>query len=226
MPTTYQPNQSIELISFKLCPFVQRSVITLLHKGIDFKIQYVDLANKPDWFLALSPLGKVPVLKYGDQVLFESAVINEFLDEITEGSLMPVDPLQKAKDRGWIEYASQVLMAQYQTSMAKNQDDYHSALAGLKDKLSRLENLTTENAYFNGDDLALIDTALAPLFTRFAATKALYAKDWLADFPRLSGLGERLLALPAVQRSVVDDFNQLYAEYWLKAESYLALSNR
>ncbi|MDO6687214.1 MULTISPECIES: glutathione S-transferase family protein [unclassified Agarivorans] len=226
MPTTYQPNQSIELISFKLCPFVQRSVITLLHKGIDFKIQYVDLANKPDWFLALSPLGKVPVLKYGDQVLFESAVINEFLDEITEGSLMPTDPLQKAKDRGWIEYASQVLMAQYQTSMAKNEDDYHSALASLKDKLSRLENLTSENAYFNGDDLALIDTALAPLFTRFAATKTLYAKDWLAEFPRLSGLGERLLALPAVQRSVVDDFNQLYAEYWLKAESHLALSNR
>ncbi len=75
--------QPIELISFNLCPFVQRSVITLNKKGIDYKITYIDLADKPDWFLALSPLGKVPVLKHGDEVLFESAVINEYLDEIT-----------------------------------------------------------------------------------------------------------------------------------------------
>lgn len=67
---------AIELISFKTCPFVQRSVITLKEKGIDFKTTYIDLAEKPAWFLAISPLGKVPVLKIGDEVLFESAVIN------------------------------------------------------------------------------------------------------------------------------------------------------
>ncbi|UPW17308.1 glutathione S-transferase family protein [Agarivorans sp. TSD2052] len=221
MHETYQANQTIELISFKLCPFVQRSVITLLHKGIDFNIQYIDLANKPDWFLALSPLGKVPVLKYGEEVLFESAVINEFLDEITADSLMPSDPLQKAKDRAWIEYSSQVLMAQYQVSLAKTPADFDTRLLGLNDKLSRLESLTSEHAYFNGANLALVDTALAPLFTRFAAIKQLFAKDLLADFPRLKALGERLLALPAVQKSVVEDFNQLYAEYLRKGESVL-----
>lgn len=221
MSAIYKPNQTIELISFKLCPFVQRSVITLLHKGIDFEIKYIDLANKPDWFLALSPLGKVPVLKYGDDVLFESAVINEFLDEITEGSLMPSDPLQKAKDRAWIEFSSQVLMAQYQTSLAKNQDDFVQAEAGLNDKLSRLEALTSDKGFFNGEDLALIDTALAPLFTRFAAIESLFERDLLANFPKLKAVGQHLLALPEVSGSVVENFNSLFADYLGNAESWL-----
>jgi glutathione S-transferase len=221
MSAIYKPDQTIELISFKLCPFVQRSVITLLHKGIDFEIKYIDLANKPDWFLALSPLGKVPVLKYGDDVLFESAVINEFLDEITEGSLMPSDPLQKAKDRAWIEFSSQVLMAQYQTSLAKTQEDFAQALAGLNDKLSRLEVLSSDEGFFNGKDLALIDTALAPLFTRFTAIESLFERDLLTNFPKLKALGQRLLALPEVSGSVVDDFNSLFADYLRNADSIL-----
>ncbi|WP_163132622.1 glutathione S-transferase family protein [Agarivorans sp. Alg241-V36] len=221
MSAIYKPDQTIELISFKLCPFVQRSVITLLHKGIDFEIKYIDLANKPDWFLALSPLGKVPVLKYGDDVLFESAVINEFLDEITEGSLMPSDPLQKAKDRAWIEFSSQVLMAQYQTSLAKTQQDFDQAQVGLNDKLSRLEGLSSDKDFFNGKDLALIDTALAPLFTRFTAIERLFERDLLADFPKLKALGQRLLALPEVSGSVVEDFNSLFADYLRNADSIL-----
>ena len=79
----------LQLISFKTCPFVQRAVITLKHKNIDFDITYIDLAEPPDWFLELSPLQKVPVLKVDDEVLFESAVINEYLDEITGGDLQP-----------------------------------------------------------------------------------------------------------------------------------------
>ena len=113
-------NKPIELISFNLCPFVQRSVITLLKKGVDFKITYIDLADKPDWFLKISPLGKVPVLRYGDEVLFESAVINEFLDEITPGSLLPSLPLEKAKQRAWVEFSSGALVDQYLMSVAKN----------------------------------------------------------------------------------------------------------
>jgi len=69
-----------ELISFELCPFVQRSVITLLQKGVDFKINYIDIHDPPEWFQQISPLGKVPVMRVDNTVLFESAVINEYLD--------------------------------------------------------------------------------------------------------------------------------------------------
>ena len=98
----------IELISFDLCPFVQRSVITLLEKNIPFKRTNIDLANKPDWFLQISPLGKVPVLRINGNILFESAVINEYLDEITPPSMHPQDSLQKAVNRAWIEFGSEL----------------------------------------------------------------------------------------------------------------------
>ena len=94
----------LELISFKVCPYVQRSVITLNHKNCDYKITFIDIMNPPDWFLKLSPLGKIPILKVnGKEVLFESAVINEYIDDVTPGTLKPDDPLTLAKNRAWIE---------------------------------------------------------------------------------------------------------------------------
>jgi len=90
----------LELISFNVYPFVQRSVITLIHKNCDYKITFIDVSNPPDWFLEISSLGKVPVLKVdGKEVLFESAVINEFIDDVTPGTLKPSDPLTLAKNR-------------------------------------------------------------------------------------------------------------------------------
>ena len=98
------------LISFDICPFVQRSVITLEEKEVEYEIKYIELENKPDWFLAISPFGKVPVLQANDTVIFESAVINEFLDEVVPGKrLHPEDPLKRAHNRAWIEFTSSLL---------------------------------------------------------------------------------------------------------------------
>ena len=95
----------LELISFHLCPFVQRSVITLKEKGADYAVTYIDLADKPEWFLRISPEGKVPVLRVDDEhIIFESAVINEFVNEVTPGDLHPSDPVQKAYNRAWIAF--------------------------------------------------------------------------------------------------------------------------
>ena len=71
----------LRLISHKLCPYVQRAVIALTEKGVPFERIDIDLANKPGWFLAISPLGKTPVLQVGDSAIFESAVILEYLEE-------------------------------------------------------------------------------------------------------------------------------------------------
>src|SRR4051794_35232111 len=64
----------LTLVSHKLCPYVQRAVIALTEKGVPFTRRDVDLANKPDWFLRVSPLGKTPVLLVNDSAIFESAV--------------------------------------------------------------------------------------------------------------------------------------------------------
>ena len=133
-----------KLISFKLCPFVQRSIITLLEKGVGYEIEHIDLSNKPQWFLDISPFGKVPVLKVGDgegdeTVLFESAVINEYIDEVTEGSLLPADALKKAHARAWIEFASALAVDTYRMMVAKDEQSCRDAAASAHDKLAKFE---------------------------------------------------------------------------------------
>ncbi|WP_026971989.1 glutathione S-transferase family protein [Aliagarivorans marinus] len=211
----------IELISFKLCPFVQRSVITLREKGIDYDITYIDLRNKPDWFLAISPLGKVPVLKYGDEVLFESAVINEFLDEVSPGSLLADEPFAKAIQRAWIEYASQVLMNQYMLGNASSADDYQSQLSAFEQKLAQLQQLLGEQAFFSGDALGLLDTSIIPVFTRLAVIKDKLSTDLLKGYPSLAAYSERVLVRESVAGSVVAEFPELFVEMLKGNGSYL-----
>src|SRR3954470_9873401 len=100
---------TLKLVSHKLCPYVQRAVIVLTEKGVPFERIDIDLANKPDWFLAISPLGKTPVLQVGDTTIFESAVILEYLEETQPQPLHPADALARAEHRGWIEFGSAVL---------------------------------------------------------------------------------------------------------------------
>src|ERR1700726_89092 len=98
----------LKLISHKLCPYVQRAVIALSEKGVPFERIDIDLSNKPDWFLKISPLGKTPVLLVGDHAIFESAVILEYLEETQIKPLHPADPLRRAEHRAWIEFGSAV----------------------------------------------------------------------------------------------------------------------
>ena len=93
----------LQLVSHDLCPYVQRAAIALTEKGVAFERSYVDLAAKPDWFLRISPLGKVPLLKVGDEVIFKSAVILEYLEETQPRPLYPADPLTRARQRASID---------------------------------------------------------------------------------------------------------------------------
>jgi glutathione S-transferase len=103
------PGAKLTLISHHLCPYVQRAAIALAEKGVPFERVYVDLADKPDWFKALSPLGKTPVLLVGDEAIFESAVILEYLEDTQPNPLHPRDPLARAGHRALIEYGSAIL---------------------------------------------------------------------------------------------------------------------
>src|SRR4030088_3437045 len=108
-PVRFAMAAPLTLISHKLCPYVQRAVIALAEKSAGFERIDIDLANKPDWFLAISPLGKTPVLQVGDVAVFESAVILEYLEGTQTKPLHHADPLKRAEHRGWIEFGSTVL---------------------------------------------------------------------------------------------------------------------
>lgn len=211
---------SLHLISFKTCPFVQRAVITLKHKNIDFDITYIDLADPPDWFLELSPLGKVPVLKVDDEVLFESAVINEYLDEITGGELQPKDALARAKNRAWIEFASDMLGNLYMMKMSKDAERYQKYRDLLTSQLARVENRLGDGPWFNGEQFTLADTAFAPLFRQNSVADGKLSVLDPAATPKVNAWAERLLALPEVRDSVVDEFEDLYLAVMEKNGSY------
>ncbi|MDH5183771.1 MAG: glutathione S-transferase family protein [Gammaproteobacteria bacterium] len=197
-----------ELISFKLCPFVQRSVITLLEKGVEFDITYIDLAEPPEWFLQISPLGKVPVLRVGDEVLFESAVINDYLDEVNSPSLHPADPLAKAQNRAWIEFTSNLIIDQYQLMIAATEEEYHKADEAIRTKLRQLEQQLTTGAYFNGEEFSLVDAAIAPVFMRFEILGSWHEMAGLyQDTPKVDHWQQTLLQRSSVQNSVVEEFS-------------------
>ena len=198
-----------ELISFKLCPFVQRAVIMLQEKGVDFDITYIHLKNPPDWFKAISPLGKVPVLRVGEAVVFESAVIMEYLDEVNPPSLHPADPLRKAHNRAWIEFASSLFFCQFNMVMAQEQEACENAEQELRDKLA-LVNEQVVGPYFNGEAFSLIDAAYAPLVMRLAFLEQWSPMGVLDGMPKMQQWSAALLARPSVMNSVVENLGELY----------------
>lgn len=209
-----------KLVSFKLCPFVQRSVITLLEKGVPHELEYIDLAAKPDWFVALSPFGKVPLLLVdGETALFESAVINEYIDETAPGRrLHPEDPLRRAHNRMWIELGSSLLADQYRMQLAPDEAGARRELAALHDKLGRLEQELARKPepgdFWNGPGLSLVDTAVAPLLQRARwLADAVPGFDPVEGHPRVRAWQETLLARESVQRSTVADIVDLYLAF-------------
>ena len=129
----------LKLISHKLCPYVQRAVIALTEKGVPFERVDIDLDNKPDWFLKISPLGKTPVLVVGDTAIFESAVILEYLEETQPNALHPRDALARAEHRGWIEFSSAVLADIWSLEVATDQETFAAKAKQLEGRLRLLE---------------------------------------------------------------------------------------
>lgn len=204
-----------KLVSFDVCPFVQRSVITLEEKKVPYDIEYIELGDPPDWFVAASPLGKVPILFVENEVLFESAVINEFLDEVTPGRrLHPEEPLCRAKDRAWIEFTSTILVERNRMQHAQTEKDARKRAAGIREKLAQLERELDAGPFFHGEEFSLVDAAAAPLFQRLAWCLEL-ARDLrvFAGLPKIAAWGEELLTRESVRRSTVPDIRDRYFEY-------------
>jgi len=214
------------LISFPLCPYVQRAAILLLEKGVPFERVDIDLAAKPDWFLKLSPLGKVPVLVVEEDgretVLFESAVIAEYLDEVLEPRLHPADPLEKARHRAWIEFASATLADVAGFYSSADESAFEQKREALAAKFNRVEEQLGQGPFFAGTSFCLVDAAFAPVFRYFAVF------DRIGDFglfdgrPRLQAWGRNLAVRPSVGRAVPSDYEQRLTAFVQRKQSHLA----
>ncbi len=151
--------QALTLVSHLLCPYVQRAAIALNEKDVPFERVVIDLANKPQWFLDISPLGKVPLLKVqrpdgSEAVLFESNVICEYLEETQPGArLHPEDPLTRAEHRAWMEFGSAILADLWGYETTQDAAVFEQKRLALIAKFGRVEAALGEGPYFAGAQL-------------------------------------------------------------------------
>jgi glutathione S-transferase len=212
----------LELISHHLCPYVQRAVITLLEKDIPHERTYIDLANKPDWFRSASPLGKVPLLRVDGEILFESAVICEYLDEITPGSLHPIDPLQKAKHRSWMEFGSTILNCIAGLYNAPSQADFEAKCDELSRKFLWIEPYLSYRDYFAGETFSLVDAVYGPIFRYFEIFETIREFSFFAETPKVSHWRQQLQLHPSIQQAVPLDYAQRLHVFLAQRNSYLS----
>jgi glutathione S-transferase len=219
----------LQLISFELCPYVERSRIVLLEKGVPHEVTFIDLAAKPAWFLALSPMGKVPVLVVDGRPIFESAVINELIEELYPAPpLLPADPLDRAEARAWVVFANDALMPASLPAMlalagGRTGEPLEGPLGQLRTAVARLEARLAgrPGPYFLGPAFSLVDAAFAPFFRRWAVMEARGgpAARLLDAAPAVAAWAGALRARPAVVAAEPADFA---ARQWALLESRAA----
>jgi len=196
----------LALVSHALCPYVQRAVIALQEKGIAYERIDIDLNAKPEWFLAISPLGKTPVLVANGEAIFESAVICEYLDEVYGPPLHPADPLLRARHRAWIEFASTTLNTIWNFYTATEDADWNAAQQALMERFDRIEQALGSGPYFAGDHFGLVDAAFAPVFRYFDLFDKVCPVDLFAAVPKVSAWRAMLSARPSVMAAVASDY--------------------
>jgi glutathione S-transferase len=206
---------ALKLISHKLCPYVQRAVIALHEKGVPFERIDIDLANKPDWFLKISPLGKVPVLVVtGDDgkevALFESNVICEYIEETQGGAkLHPENALTRAEHRAWMEFGSAILGDLWGLETATDAATFESKRQAVAAKFARVEAALGAGPFFAGDRFSLVDAVFAPVFRYFDLFDQLTDLAVFTHTPKVRAWRSALAQRPSVRSAVSPDYPAL-----------------
>jgi glutathione S-transferase len=202
------------LVSFKTCPWVQRAAIVLREKNVAFEFRHIEPDNRPDWFLAISPHKKVPVLRVDDTVsLFESNAIAEYLDETTMPRLHPEDAVARAVNRAWTDYIPTFSEGVTGCAYADNEADYNKAVAKIPVAFERLERALEKQGsgpLFNGARYSLVDAAYAPFLQRYYFLDRIRPLGQIEKFPRLKAWAEALMARPSTHSFPPAEFEAMY----------------
>lgn len=213
----------LTLISHTLCPYVQRAAIVLAEKGVAFERIDVDLANKPGWFKAISPLGKTPVLQVDDDAIFESAVICEYLDDTLLPRLHPADALKRAQHRAWMEFGSALLNAigafynaADAASLARHRED-------IGRRFGQLEAvLPNQRPYFAGASFGMVDAVFGPVFRYFDVLDDVGEAGFFEKFPKVRAWRAALAVRPSVHQAVGSGYARELHRFFLARGSELS----
>jgi glutathione S-transferase len=202
------------LVSFKTCPWVQRAAIVLREKKVDFEFRHIEPDNRPDWFLAISPHKKVPVLRVDDAVsLFESNAIAEYLDETIQPRLHPADAVARAVNRAWTDYVPTFAEGVTGCAYADSEADYRKAVEKITVPFERLEQALAKQGSgpcFNGASYSLVDAAYAPFLQRYFFLDRIKPLGHIEKFPRLKAWATALMARPSTHSFPAAEFEAMY----------------
>ena len=196
-------------------------------KDVEFEVTFVNLREKPDWFLKISPHGKVPVLKVDEEILFESNAIAEFLDETVPPRLHPEDPMQRARNRAWTDYVPTFSGALNGIYYTKTREDMEAGLAKAPKAVERLEQAIAQGRgndgpYFNGHELSLVDAAYAPFLQRFVIADGFLKTGLLNEFPHVNAWADTLLSNEVVTGAVAPNFLEEFYGNLKRRKFYIA----
>jgi len=213
----------LKIISFKICPFVQRVTAALEAKQVPYEIEYISLNDKPQWFLDISPNGQVPILvtKNGT-TLFESDAIIEYIDDEL-GNLEPnLSNEDKALDRAWSYLAAKHYLTQCGTMSSKNKATFEERTTNFIKAFEKVESkLTGETKFFKSDNISKVDIAWLPLLHRAAIIEKHSGFDFLCGLPKVKAWQKSLLATGLDEKSVANDFVERFSDFYL-TNTYLA----
>jgi glutathione S-transferase len=215
------------LVSFKTCPWVQRSAIVFREKGTPFEFRHIEPDNRPDWFLAISPHKKVPALSIDDGkfALFESNAINEYLDETIEPRLHPKDPIERAVNRAWTDYVPSFAGAVTGCAYAPTEEAYKKALEQAPVAFERLERALEKQGngpFFNGSSYSLVDAAYAPFLQRYFFLDHIRPIGIIDNYPRVKAWAAALLARPSTHSFPPAEFEAMYRDGVRRRKSWVS----
>lgn len=228
MPGKNEMTDKLILVSHPLCPYVQRAAISLTEKRVPFERVDIDLADKPDWFKAISPLGKVPLLivraNREETVIFESAVILEFLEETQGNPLHPADPYARARHRAWIEFGSATLNAIGRFYSASTEAAFLAESASLSTMFERMEDELADQAgpWFNGEHFCLVDAVYGPVFRYLGAFDRIGNFGLLDGKPLVQAWRKALSERASIKSAVAPDYPQRLRQFLEAKGSFLS----
>jgi glutathione S-transferase len=205
---------------------VQRAAIVLREKKIDFEFRHIEPDNRPDWFLAISPHKKVPVLRIDDKIsLFESNAIAEYLDETIQPRLHPEDPIERAINRAWTDYVPTFAESVTGAGYAPTEEGFNKAIEKGVQSFERLEKALEKQGkgpFFNGEKFSLVDASYAPFLQRYYYLDRVKRVGTIEKFPRVQAWAKALLARPSVHSFPEPEFEGMYREGLKRRKSWLS----
>ncbi len=212
----------MKIVSFKICPFVQRVTALLEAKNIPYDIEFISLENKPQWFLDISPNGQVPVLITDNgKALFESDAIAEYLEEAFPALEPGLSPEHKAVNRAWSYLASKNYLVQCSAQRSPDAAALEERSGKLGQSFDKIEKQLGDTTFFEGESIGMVDLAWLPLLHRADIIQRKSGYDFVGHRPKLKKWQKHLVETGLAEKSVAPDFVEAFSDFYLSEETFL-----